>query len=235
MTVLPLAYLPSAEYFAHLLRGGCVVDLGEHFVKRSERNRARILATDGVMELTVHVRNANRPRQPVRDVRIDYSKRWQHQHWGALVASYKGSPYFDFYAEYFEPFYRREYGFLADYNRGLLELLCSLTHVPMPDFSESYVDAAAGDLDLRPKRKKEGPATGPSFIRHRALRPGTRFPIRGTKAEYPRQPPNRPRRPRWDPWRASAGSSRDRPSGPRSATRGRPSGRPKRLPNRSAG
>ena len=158
MTVLPLAYLPSAEYFAHLLRGGCVVDLGEHFVKRSERNRARILATDGVMELTVHVRNANRPRQPVRDVRIDYSKRWQHQHWGALVASYKGSPYFDFYAEYFEPFYRREYGFLADYNRGLLELLCSLTHVPMPDFSESYVDAAAGDLDLRPKRKKEGPA-----------------------------------------------------------------------------
>ena len=66
----------------------------------------------------------------------------------------KGSPYFDFYAEYFEPFYRREYGFLADYNRGLLELLCSLTHVPMPDFSESYVDAAAGDLDLRPKRKR---------------------------------------------------------------------------------
>ena len=52
MTVLPLAYLPSAEYFAHLLRGGCVVDLGEHFVKRSERNRARILATDGVMEPT---------------------------------------------------------------------------------------------------------------------------------------------------------------------------------------
>ena len=92
MTILPLAYLPSVEYFAHLLCGGCVVDLGEHFVKRSERNRARILATDGVMELTVHVCHANRPRQPVRDVRIDYSKRWQHQHWGALVASYKGSP-----------------------------------------------------------------------------------------------------------------------------------------------
>ena len=82
-TILPLAYLPSVEYFTHLLRGGCVVDLGEHFVKRSERNRARILASDGVMELTVHVRNANRPRQPVRDVRLDYSKRWQHQHWSS--------------------------------------------------------------------------------------------------------------------------------------------------------
>ena len=147
MTVLPLAYLPSVEYFTHLLRGGCVVDLGEHFVKRSKRNRTRILAADGVMELTVHVRNANRPRQPVRDVRIDYSKRWQHQHWGALVASYKR----------FEPFYRREWEFLADYNLELLDAVCSLAKVPMPALSESYVDAAPGDLDLRPKRK-EGPA-----------------------------------------------------------------------------
>ena len=61
-----------------------------------------------------------------------------------------------------------------------------------------------------------------------------RAPIRGTRAGYRLQRPNRRRRPRWDPWRASAGSSRDRPSGPRSATRGRPSGRPKRRPNRSA-
>ena len=90
-------------------------------------------------------------------MRIDYSKRWQHQHWGALVASYKSSPYFDFYAERFEPFYRREWEFLADYNLELLDAVCSLAKVPMPALSESYVDAAPGDLDLRPKRK-EGPA-----------------------------------------------------------------------------
>ena len=147
------AYLPSVEYFTHLLRGGCVVDLGEHFVKRSERNRTRILAADGVMELTVHVRNANRPRQPMRDMRLDYSKRWQHQHWGALVASYKSSPYFDFYAERLEPFYRRQWEFLADYNLSLLDTVCSLAKVPMPALSENYVDAAAGDLDLRPKHR----------------------------------------------------------------------------------
>lgn len=166
MTILPLAYLPSVEYFARLLRGECVVDLGEHFIKRSERNRARILATDSVMELTVHVRNANRPRQPVRDVKIDYSKRWQHQHWGALVASYKGSPYFDFYAGYFEPFYRREYAFLADYNLGLLDRLCTLLQVPMPAVSREYVEAAADDLDLRPKRRAAEPGCkeGPAFV-----------------------------------------------------------------------
>ena len=157
MTILPAAYLPSVEYVAHLLRGDCVVDLGEHFVKRSERNRTRILAADGVMDLTVHVRHADRPRQPVRDMRIDYSKRWQHQHWGALVASYKASPYFDHYAGRFEPFYRRPYEFLADYDLALVETLCGLLRVPMPAVSLRYVEAAPGDRDLRPKRR-EGPA-----------------------------------------------------------------------------
>ena len=80
---------------------------------------------------------------------------------------------------------------------------------------------------------KKGPANRNPLAPYRAVRPGTRFPIRGTKAECPRRPPNRPRRPRWDPWRASAGSSRDRPS-PAVCDSGRPSGRPKRRPNRSA-
>lgn len=159
MTILPLTYLPSIEHFAHIEREECIIDLGEHFIKRSERNRARILATDGVMELTVHVCNANRPCTPMRDVRIDYAKRWQHQHWGAMVAGYKGSPYFDFYAELLEPFYRREHGFLVDYNLAMLELLCRLVGVGMPQLSESYIDAHSGELDLRPKRKE-----GPAFI-----------------------------------------------------------------------
>ena len=157
MTVLPLCYLPSVDCFAQLLHGVCVVDLGEHFVKRSARNRARILAADGPMELTVHVAHADRPRQPVRDMRIDYSKRWQHQHWGALTASYKGAPYFDHYADGLAPFYERHFEFLADFNLRLLEQLCAWTKVPMPTLSDTYVEARPGDLDLRPRHAK-GPA-----------------------------------------------------------------------------
>lgn len=154
MTLLPAAYLPSVEYFAHLLRGGCVVNIGEHFVKRSQRNRTRILAVDGPMDLTVQVAHADRPRQPMRDVRIDYSKRWQHQHWGALVSAYRSSPYFDYYAEYFEPFYRRRFDFLVDYDLQLTETLCRLTGVAMPEVRDRYIDTAPGDLDLRPRNAK---------------------------------------------------------------------------------
>lgn len=156
MTILPAAYLGSVEYFAHLLCDDCVIDLGEHFVKRSERNRAQILASGGVMDLTVHVQRANRPRTPMRDVRLDYSKRWQHQHWMSLVSAYRGSPYFDHYRSSFEPFYRREYDFLVDYDLELTEVLLQKLNVQnRPRISEQYVEAAPGDLDLRPKQKED--------------------------------------------------------------------------------
>jgi hypothetical protein len=155
MTILPLSYLPSVEYVARLLREQCVIDVGENYVKRSERNRAYILSANKVMPLTVNVVGGNRPRLPMRDVEIDYSKRWQHQHWVSIVSAYKSSPYFDHYAPYLEPFYRREWRYLVDYNRELLELLLRLLGSPMElPLSEQYVEAREGDLDLRPKHRE---------------------------------------------------------------------------------
>ena len=63
----------------------------------------------------------------------------------------------------------------------------------------------------------------------------TRFAIRGTRAGYQQQRPSQRRRPRSGPWRASAGSCRDSRADLRSARHGRPSARPTRLRNRSAG
>lgn len=155
MTILPLSYLPSVEYVARLLREQCVIDVGEHYVKRSERNRAYILSANKVMSLTVNVVGGNRPRLPMRDVEIDYSKRWQHQHWVSILSAYKSSPYFDHYAPYLEPFYRREWRYLVDYNRELLEVLLRLLGSPMSlPLSEQYVEAHEGDVDLRPKHRE---------------------------------------------------------------------------------
>lgn len=156
MVILPSAYMPSVEYVARLLRQECVVDLGEHYVKRSQRNRAHILSANGVMPLTVHVENANRPRQRMRDVKIDYSKRWQHQHWVSILSAYKSSPYFDHYASVIEPFYRREWRFLVDYNMDYLHTLLRLLGAKCEvTVSENYVEAAAEDLDLRPRQKED--------------------------------------------------------------------------------
>ena len=147
--------MPSVEYVARLLREEYIIDLGENYVKRSQRNRASILSANGVMQLTVHIENANRPRQPMRDVKIDYSKRWQHQHWVSILSAYKSSPYFDHFASELEPFYRREWRYLVDYNMDytatLLRLLGAKCELRT---SERYVTAVEEDLDLRPKNKE---------------------------------------------------------------------------------
>lgn len=156
MTILPSAYMPSVEYVARLLREECVIDLGENYVKRSQRNRASILSANGVMELTVNVANANRMRQPMRDVKIDYSKRWQHQHWVSILSAYKSSPYFDHYAAEIEPFYRKEWRYLVDYNCEYTAKLLNLLGMnPALPSSERYVVAGESDIDLRPKQKND--------------------------------------------------------------------------------
>lgn len=155
MTILPVAYMPSVEYVARLLREESVVDLGEHYIKRSQRNRAQILSANGVMSLTVNVENANRPRQMIKDVRIDYSKRWQHQHWVSIFSAYKSSPYFDHYVHMLEPFYKREWRYLVDYNMEYLSTLLHLLGVDdKVNISEKYVAAREGDIDLRPKHNE---------------------------------------------------------------------------------
>ena len=117
-TILPLTYLGNVQWFAHLLADDCVIDVDEYYLKQSYRNRTVIAAANGLMPLTVQVANANRPRMKMREVRIDYSKRWQHQHWVSILSAYKSSPYFDFYGEEFAPFFERRYEFLCDGSRA---------------------------------------------------------------------------------------------------------------------
>lgn len=154
MTILPSVYYGSTEYWAELVKGGedVVIDLGEHYLKRSERNRTEIMTSGGVMQLSVQLSHANRPRQPMRSMRVDYSKRWQHQHIEAMRSAYRSSPYYDYYGERFAPIYERRWDYLVDLNMATLERVCSILKLPVPRVSDGYVEAAASDLDLRPKK-----------------------------------------------------------------------------------
>ena len=142
MTILPLAYLPSVSYFTCLLHDECVVDLGEHFVKRSERNRARILATGGVMELTAHVCHANRPRQPMRTVRPRLLETLAAP---ALGGAGRLLPFVALFRTLCLPFSNPstawEYGFLVDYD---LELLETHLHAGPDSVSASLRDLRRG-------------------------------------------------------------------------------------------
>lgn len=166
MVLLPLTYWGSVEHFANLLRGGeeSVIDLGENYVKRSERNRTEIVTPTGGMVLSVPLVKANRPRTPMRDMRIDNSKRWQHQHWVAILSAYRSSPYFDYIADRIAPIYEREWAFLTDLNCEILQAEFDIIGIePKHHFSEHYIEPSADIIDLRDKKRESHFSSPPYF------------------------------------------------------------------------
>ena len=156
MLILPATYLPDIEYITRLLAAGddYIIDCGEHYIKRSVRNRTRIMTANGVLELTVPVVNANRPRTAMHKMQIDYSKPWQHQHWVAIESAYRSSAYFDFIAERLRPFYSENYTSLVEFNLAILTTLLAFLGYTKPlKTTTEYVVATENDVDMRPKHR----------------------------------------------------------------------------------
>lgn len=153
--ILPLQYFGSTEYWAAIVQGGSdvVIDLGENYVKRSERNRTTILASEGTLQLSVQLAHANRPRQPMRSMQVDYSKRWQHQHRIAIESAYRSSPYYDHYSHLIEGLFSQPWERLVDLNLATLKAVCKALKIAMPTLSEEYVRAEEGDIDMRDKKR----------------------------------------------------------------------------------
>lgn len=151
MKILPLAYLGSLEWWQVALEPDAVIDVGEHFVKQTCRSRCEIATASGRMSLSVNVvKGSSIRKQAVRDIRLDYSKRWQHQHSVAIRSAYKSSPYYDYYADLLVPFFEQPHEFLYDFSRGLTEVVRKIGGVGQElRFSERYIVAGPDDTDLR--------------------------------------------------------------------------------------
>lgn len=151
MKILALTYLGNIQYFSKLIQGDCVIDIHENYVKQSFRNRCEIMTADGVKSLSIQTtKGSNLNKNSVAETGIDYSKRWQRQHWQAISSAYKSSPYFEYYADDIEPIYRAHYSTLFDFNSALLEVMLKLIGSDIkPIYSSNYLYATEFDEDWR--------------------------------------------------------------------------------------
>jgi hypothetical protein len=111
------AYLPPVEYFS-VISGAdnILIEREENYIKQTYRNRCYILSAHGPQLLSVPVYLGSLHKTGIKDIRIDYSKRWQQVHLRAMTASYNSSPYFEFYFENFEKIILKNKNFLLDLN-----------------------------------------------------------------------------------------------------------------------
>ena len=126
----PLYLAPVAQYVRLYSADRLLLDVDSPYVKQTYRNRAVIAAENGALALTVPV--VHNGVQPMRDVRISDHGNWRHLHWNAIASAYKKSPFFDYYADDFRPFYENKIEFLVDFNMQLHATVCELLGLDVP-------------------------------------------------------------------------------------------------------
>lgn len=120
VVIIDLHYLPCVEYFAKILNSNKVfVEINEHYIKQTYRNRCYVQISNKVQSLTVPVIKGT-GKVKIKDVKIEYRQRWQDNHWRTITSAYGNAPFFDFLVCEFHDILYKKYQFLVDLNLDLL-------------------------------------------------------------------------------------------------------------------
>lgn len=145
------AYLPPVEYIS-LISGAqeVLIEAEENYLKQSYRNRFYILSAHGRQMLSVPVYLGSLHKTKTKDIRIDYSKRWQQVHIRALSSSYGAAPFFQYYFDTLERIIGKRTEFLLDLNSELLaELIRMLNFKTKLSYTSAFSPLDSTENDYR--------------------------------------------------------------------------------------
>lgn len=125
--LIELQYLPSVAFFSSLEgKEELILEANEFFEKQTYRNRCHLLSSQQIEILTVPLQGANKKIR-TRDIKIDDSQNWSKKHWRSIQTCYGKSPFFEFFADEFQPIYEKDYLYLWDLNLDLLTICLKIT------------------------------------------------------------------------------------------------------------
>lgn len=138
-------YLPAAGYFFKMARADLFVIADDlQYTTAGLVHRALIRSAGGPLWLSVPVLTGGKGIQQIREAQIDNSKNWRQKHRKALRLNYRYAPYFEYYEDFFERLYGREWKFLIDLNLTGIEFLSSAAGIRTPLRFSSEFNTLAG-------------------------------------------------------------------------------------------
>ena len=173
--LLSTAYFPPVSYFAAMAqemeglkdrRDGVgsieltpsvvYIEACENFQKQSYRNRCYFYGADGIQSLSFPIiHEGGTHKQPISQIKIDYSTPWLQQHKMAIISAYRTSAYFEYYQDELFEILDRKYERLFDLNLAIIRFFIEKTGIAVDlrcteDFSKEH----PGDLReiIHPKR-----------------------------------------------------------------------------------
>ena len=159
--ILSTAHFPPIEYWVAISQHSQVfIEAHENYQKQTYRNRCRILGPNGVQDLGIPVAKSGKIKNSIVEVQIFDDQLWQKVHWKSIETAYNSSPFFLYYADYFEDLFIQKQENLLALNTRIMELVFDILELNQrlsftKSFEKSYDDA----LDLRAAihPKKESP------------------------------------------------------------------------------
>lgn len=162
--LLSTAYFPNIQYVSKLLRHKkCWVDVHETYQKQSFRNRCTIFGANGKLDLSIPVVRPNGNQTKTKDIKIDYSTKWQLDHWRAIKSAYGNSPFFEIFEPELAYLFDKKVRFLVDFNQQALgQLFKSLGYAiqleATNNFNEDFQPATFNYRDsIHPKKRMQKP------------------------------------------------------------------------------
>lgn len=126
--IFSTAYLPPVEYFVYILLSEDIwIEAHETYPKQTYRNRCYIYGSNGIESLNIPVNKPYGNKSKTGEIIISYDQSWQKKHWRAICTAYRKSPFFIYYQDLIEPFYKKPADKLKllDYNYILIKALLS--------------------------------------------------------------------------------------------------------------
>ena len=146
--LIPIVYLGPIEYYSLLSKySKSVLEKHENFVKQTIRNRCFIHGTNGKLMLSVPIVNKHKSKTPIKEIRISNSEDWQRQHWKTIEASYNNAPFFEYYKDDLQVYFKKKYQFLIDFNLEIQDLILNMLCIDSRySFSTNYQLKHGNDL-----------------------------------------------------------------------------------------
>ena len=125
--LLPTAYLAPISYYAILLQHpNYSVEVHEHFIKQSIRNRCEIYGANGKLRLSIPKERKGSSKTIIQQLKISYKQNWQKEHWNAIVSAYNSSPFFEYYKDELQAIFEEKEDYLVVFNSKLQNIILNL-------------------------------------------------------------------------------------------------------------
>jgi len=130
--LFPTSYFPSVSYLnAFFKEENPIIEVYESFPKQTLRNRCEIVTSNGIQRLSIPVNRKNGSKTLTKEIEIDYTKKWQNDHWRAIKTAYASAPYYEEYESQIKGLIYQKHQSLIELNHSILEFVQKILEAPI--------------------------------------------------------------------------------------------------------